>query len=94
MDNFLTAIGKAFTSLAPFCLGLSLVGKGDSMRGQNLVRIFILIMIKCLLSAVLNKVEEGVKKTISIASGQSKSQRHIDPEKVEEVDFQCTVCLR
>lgn len=46
------------------------------------------------LSAVLNKVEEGVKKTISIASGQSKSQRHIDPEKVEEVDFQCTVCLR
>ena len=26
------------------------------MRGQNLVRIFILIMIKCVLSAILNRV--------------------------------------
>ena len=32
MQKFLDAIGSAFTSLAPFTLGLSMVGKLDNIR--------------------------------------------------------------
>merc|ERR1719397_189930 len=46
ITKFLSALGAAFTALAPFSLGLSMVGKLGNMKGQNLKPILGLVAIK------------------------------------------------
>merc|ERR1719391_92820 len=46
ITKFLSALGAAFTALAPFSLGLSMVGKLGNMKGKNLKPILGLVAIK------------------------------------------------
>ena len=46
VTKFLSALGAAFTALAPFSLGLSMVGKLGNMKGKNLKPILGLVAIK------------------------------------------------
>ena len=44
------------------------------------------------LNSVLSKIDEGVKKIISLS--QTKSQRYINPEAMDKEDFECALCYR
>ena len=55
LENFLEALASAFTSTAPFCLGLSLVGNSGFFKVEGLIPIFWIVMIKSLVSAILNR---------------------------------------
>ena len=50
LQLILAKIGACFTSLAPFSLGLGLVGKLNSINGSNLSTIIILVILKCFLA--------------------------------------------
>ena len=52
-SKFLIAIGAAFTSLAPFTLGLGMVGKFGNVRGDNLKPIIALVVIKSIITPIL-----------------------------------------
>ena len=52
-SKFLIAIGAAFTSLAPFTLGLGMVGKFGNIRGDNLKPIIALVVTKSILTPIL-----------------------------------------
>ena len=50
LQQVLTKLGAAFSCLAPFTLGLGMVGKFRFLKGGNLSTLIILIIIKCFLS--------------------------------------------
>jgi len=54
--NFLNALGAAFTSMAPFTLGLSMVGKLGNIRGENLKPIVALVVTKSILTPILTHI--------------------------------------
>jgi len=51
--KFLSSLGAAFTSLAPFTLGLSMVGKLGNVRGENLKPIIALVIIKSIFTPII-----------------------------------------
>ena len=51
--KFLNALGAAFTSMAPFTLGLGMVGKFGNIRGENLKPIVALVITKSILTPIL-----------------------------------------
>merc|ERR1719341_1281083 len=53
VTKFLSALGAAFTALAPFSLGLSMVGKLGNMKGKNLKPILGLVAIKSIVCPML-----------------------------------------
>jgi len=69
MQKFLDAIGSAFTSLAPFTLGLSMVGKLDNIRGGNLVPIFGLLVVKSLVVPLVTVF--AIQQTSLLMNGTS-----------------------
>jgi len=48
----LDKLGAAFGACAPFTLGLSMVGKFQHIRGQNMPTLFGLMIVKCILSPI------------------------------------------
>lgn len=55
MVKFLKALGAAFTSVAPFSLGLSMVGRLNNVRGENIKPILALVAVKCLVTPILTR---------------------------------------
>ena len=53
ITKFLSALGAAFTALAPFSLGLSMVGKLGNIKGQNLKPILGLVAIKSIVCPIV-----------------------------------------
>ena len=53
MAKFLDALGGAFTSLAPFTLGLSMVGRLGAIRGDAMLPILGLVLAKATLSIII-----------------------------------------
>ena len=53
ISKFLDALGAAFTSMAPFTLGLGIVGKIWNIRGDTLIPIVSLVFTKTMLSTFL-----------------------------------------
>ena len=54
--KFLNALGAAFTSMAPFTLGLSMAGKLGNIRGQVLKPILALVVTKSILTPILTHI--------------------------------------
>ena len=54
--KFLTSLGAAFTSMAPFTLGLSMVGKFGNIRGENLKPILALVITKSIFTPILTHI--------------------------------------
>ena len=50
LQLLLTKLGAAFSALAPFTLGLGMVGKFRHLRGGNLSTLLIMVIIKCILA--------------------------------------------
>ena len=50
LDQFFEALGKTFSALAPFSLGLSMVGKLDRIRGTSIKPIMALIAVKMIIT--------------------------------------------
>ena len=55
----LEKLGAAFGACAPFTLGLSMVGKFQHIRGQNMPTLFGLMIIKCILSPIVTHCMVG-----------------------------------
>ena len=53
ISKFLDALGAAFTSMAPFTLGLGIVGKIGNICGDTLIPIVSLVFTKTMLSTFL-----------------------------------------
>ena len=53
LQKFLTSIGSSFPSLAPFTLGLSMVGKLGSIRACKLIAITTLVVYKNIITPFL-----------------------------------------
>jgi len=64
MVKFLTALGAAFTSLAPFSLGLSMVGRLNNIRGENIKPILFLNSVKCLVTPILTRGMVGLTSVL------------------------------
>merc|ERR1719334_1490394 len=64
MVMFLTALGAAFTSLAPFSLGLSMVGRLNNIRGENVKPILFLNSVKCLVTPILTRGMVGLTSVL------------------------------
>jgi len=61
----LDKLGAAFGACAPFTLGLSMVGKFQHIRGQNMPTLFGLMIVKCILSPItthcmVGKIHKGL----------------------------------
>ena len=54
--KFLSSLGAAFTSMAPFTLGLSMVGKFGNISGENLKPKFALVLSKSILTPILTHI--------------------------------------
>ena len=50
LELLLTKLGAAFSAVAPFTLGLGMVGKFKHLRGGNLSTLLIMVIIKCILA--------------------------------------------
>ena len=50
LQLLLTKLGAAFSAVAPFTLGLGMVGKFRHLRGGNLSTLLIMVIIKCILA--------------------------------------------
>lgn len=55
IENFLESLASAFTAIAPFCLGLSLVGNTSVFTASSLVPIFWIVMVKSVMSAIVTR---------------------------------------
>jgi len=56
ITKFLNALGAAFTSMAPFTLGLSMNGKLGNIRGHVLKPILALVVTKSILTPILTHI--------------------------------------
>ena len=54
LELVLSKLGAAFSSVAPFTLGLGMVGKFKYLLGGNLSTLFILTIIKCIFAPILS----------------------------------------
>ena len=50
LDHFLSALGATFTALAPFSLGLSMVGRLGAIRGATIKPILALVAVKMIVT--------------------------------------------
>ena len=54
LELLLSKLGAAFSSVAPFTLGLGMVGKFKYLLGGNLSTLIILTIIKCILAPIMS----------------------------------------
>ena len=59
INLILSKLGAAFSSLAPFTLGLGMVDKFRFLRGGNLFTLLVMIIIKCFLAPVSSHLVVG-----------------------------------
>jgi len=59
LTKFLSSMGAAFSALAPFSLGLSMAGKLDGIRGDNIKPIAALVTMKTIVTPMLTYIIVG-----------------------------------